>query len=167
MRLASVLVFTILLSAIYLIYTGAFSLVEAAIAVAASAATAYALADDLVADASKLSPIRLLRAIKYVIKYFTVIEAAAHWGVVKLIINPRAKYSPAIVRVPYDLESDYSVVFVANSITNTPGTAVIDIDEERKLYFVHWIDAPATDEETSRRLISSEFEKHIRGVFEG
>lgn len=167
MRPASVLVFTILLSAIYLIYTGAFSLVEALIAIAAGAATAYALANDLVEDPSKLSPIRLLRAMKYLIKYFTVIEAAAHWGVIKLIINPRAKYSPAIVRVPYDLESEYSVVFVANSITNTPGTAVIDIDEGKRLYFVHWINAPATDEETSRKSISSEFEEHLMGVFEG
>ncbi|MEO3993207.1 MAG: Na+/H+ antiporter subunit E [Desulfurococcaceae archaeon TW002] len=166
MKLLSALVYAIVLSIIYLIYTGVFNTVEVLIAVLVGVVVAYILADDIVKDVSKLSVVRFLKAVWYLLKYFTVIEAGAHWSVVKLIINPRARYSPAIVSVPYNLENEYSVVSVANSITNTPGTAVIDIDEKRKLYFVHWIDAPATDEETARNLISSKFEEYIKSIFE-
>jgi len=68
--------------------------------------------------------------------------------------------------VPYGVNSEYSIVSIANSITNTPGTVVVDIDEDRKFFYVHWIDAQAFDDQEARRTVSEVFEKELSRIFE-
>lgn len=162
----SIAIFTIIFAAIYMVYTGSYNLLEALIAVVAGAIVAYIFAADLIEDYSKISIKRLGYALFYLLKYFTIIEYNAHMGVLKLILNPKARYSPAIVRVPYDVSNTYSIVFIANSITNTPGTVVIDIDEKRKYYYVHWIDATAIEDKEAKKSVSQEFEDYIKKIFE-
>jgi multicomponent Na+:H+ antiporter subunit E len=99
-------------------------------------------------------------ALWYLIVYSLYYEALSHLSVVKSIFTMDLK--PAIVRVPYRLKSDYGITAVGNSITNTPGTVVVDIDEERGYYYVHWINAPSTDEEYCHNNISKSFEEHVR-----
>ena len=53
-------------------------------------------------------------------------------------------------------------LFLANSITLTPGTLSIDIVGDRIL--VHWIDCPpGTDLVRATKAISESFERHISG----
>ncbi|ADV65313.1 Na+/H+ antiporter subunit E [Desulfurococcus mucosus] len=156
----------ILLSAVtYLVYTGVFDILEAMIAVTAGTLVAYVFKLELVSDAGKLTPRRMLLGLYYLFKYFTVIEAKAHWGVVKVILSPSPLPTPAIVRVPFRVSSDYGVTFVANSITNTPGTIVVDLDQERKVYYVHWLTPTDVSDEGAYREVSAEFEKYLKEVF--
>jgi multicomponent Na+:H+ antiporter subunit E len=67
-----------------------------------------------------------------------------------------------IVRVPYHTDSDFGTISVGNSITNTPGTVVVDIDEKREFFYVHWIYVTSPDEETCFKSISEPFEKSVR-----
>lgn len=166
MRVASVIVYASVLILIYLLYTGSVGFVEVLISVVSGLVVAYVFAGDLIKDLSKLSLLRFLRLVCFLIYYFTVAEVKAHWDVVKLILSPGASYKPAIVRAPYDLNSEYSVFTVANSITNTPGTVVVDIDEMRKHYYVHWINALSLDDNEVRKNVSLDFESRVRGVFE-
>jgi multicomponent Na+:H+ antiporter subunit E len=163
---ASITVFTLILALIYLIYTGSYGVLEVMIALIAGLGVALLLATDLVRDPGKLSITRFSRAVGYLLKYFTIIEAQAHWGVVKLILKPGASYKPAIVRIPYEVSSEYSIVSIANSITNTPGTVVVDVDEDKKFFYVHWINATTLKDQEVRRIVSEVFEKEISKIFE-
>ncbi|MEM0232909.1 MAG: Na+/H+ antiporter subunit E [Candidatus Nezhaarchaeales archaeon] len=110
--------------------------------------------------------IRWAWAIAYFFYYFLIIEPKCHWDVVKRILHPKMPIKPGIVRVPYDVKSDYTITAVACSITNTPGTVVVDVDEEGKKYYVHWIDVKATDPKVCHEMISKTFEKYLRRVFD-
>lgn len=120
------------------------------------------IARDLVVSNEKnvLSPGRWLGAIRYLAVYWFYYEVIAHLDVIKRIFTMDIK--PSIVRVPYYLKSEYGVTAVGNSITNTPGTVVVDVDEARGYYYVHWISAPAVDEESCYKGISKGFEELVR-----
>ena len=49
------------------------------------------------------------------------------------------KINPAIVKISPNLKNDMSLTILANSITLTPGTLSIDVDEETNDLYVHWI----------------------------
>lgn len=115
----------------------------------------------LVSDEKKvLDPRRWLSALRYLAVYWFYYEPIAHWDVVKRVFTMNLR--PSIVRVPYSLKSDYGVTAVGNSITNTPGTVVVDVDERRGYYYVHWINAPSVEEEFCYNNISKGFEGLVR-----
>jgi len=166
MNKSSMIIALVIGALVYLVYTGVFDPVEAMVSIVAGFVATYLFKWDLVSNTSKLSLGRFLIGVFYLLKYFTIIEAKAHWGVLKVILSPHPELKPAIVRVPYRVSSDYAVTFVANSITNTPGTVVVDLDQERKYYYVHWLTPTDTSDEVAYREVSSEFEKYLSRVFE-
>lgn len=48
------------------------------------------------------------------------------------------KIRPGIVKISPGLKNDLSLTILADSITLTPGTLSVDVDDERNLY-IHWI----------------------------
>ena len=50
----------------------------------------------------------------------------ANLHVMRIILTPKPHYEPAIVRIHVPLKTELSRVFLANSITLTPGTVTID-----------------------------------------
>lgn len=80
------------------------------------------------------------------------------------VLNPRLPINPAIVKIPTNLEGNFSKLALANSMTLTPGTFTVDMDEEN--LYVHWIDAKSLDPVEARKLISQRFERMIGGIFE-
>ena len=49
---------------------------------------------------------------------------------------------PGIVRVRSGMQSDLGVLMLSNSITLTPGTLTVGVDEETNDLFVHMINVP-------------------------
>ena len=49
------------------------------------------------------------------------------------------KINPGIVRISPGLKNDLSLTMLANSITLTPGTLSVEVDEETNDLYVHWI----------------------------
>ncbi len=165
-RAAKAAALAVPLTILYLVYTGSWSLFEAVIGFAASFIVGLLFADAVVSRPSKLySPVRWAWALVYAVLYFTIIELRAHAQVVKLIISPGGM-KPGIVRVPYSVETDYAVTTIANSITNTPGTVVVDIDEKGKKMYVHWIKVEDETDEGARRHVSMVFEKYAKRIFD-
>jgi len=113
-------------------------------------------------DSKALSPIRWLWVVIYFIKYMTIIEFKAHWDVIKRTITGDIR--PGIVKVPIKVKNEYSRILVANSITNTPGTVTVDMDDE--CIYVNWINVVTEDPEEARKHISEEFEKFAEKIFE-
>ena len=68
---------------------------------------------------------------------------AANIAVLRLIMRPDIDISPRLVRVPVDLESDLARCTFANSITLTPGTVTVDVQDDG--FLVHALDASFTD----------------------
>ena len=75
--------------------------------------------------------------------------------------------NPGFVKVKTDLKSDYGLSMLANSITLTPGTIVMDIYEEdnENYLYIHWIDVMSEDTSEAGEMIKGKFEKKIRGIF--
>ena len=79
------------------------------------------------------------------------------------VLAPQSQMRPGIVAIPLDIESDLEIALLANMITLTPGTLVVDIKGDS--LFVHWINVRAQDPEEATRAIASRFEKHLEVVF--
>lgn len=110
-------------------------------------------------------PRRWAWLLAYAAHYFTLMELKAHLDVIKRILHPKMPIRPGIVRVPYYVETDHGIVAVANSVTNTPGTVVVDLDTGARKYYIHWIDVLSTDERACFEAIAKDFEKYARRVF--
>lgn len=151
---------------VYIIFTGSVSVYDVITGIIISMVAGLLFSELLVTSVSKsLSLKRLGYLIKYAFYYFFVAEYLAHKDVIKRILNPRMPINPGIVRVPYEVTTDYAVVGVANSIINTPGTVVIDLDEEKKLFYVHWIDVTTQEPKECRKAICESFENYLAKVF--
>ena len=82
------------------------------------------------------------------------------------VIKPAMPINPGIVIVKTALTSEAALTFLANSITLTPGTLSVDVDSEKKLIYVHWIDVKDRDIEKATRIIVSRFEGLIGKALE-
>lgn len=167
-RILSFIATFILLFTIFLIVSVSVSPMDVALGLVTSAIVAAFTSTILIEKAPKkaFSVVRWAWAITYFLYYFLVIEPKCHLDVIKRILHPKMPIKPGIVRVPYNVESDYAITAVACSITNTPGTVVIDVDEEGKRYYVHWIDVKTTDPKGCYQMISEAFEKYVRRIFD-
>lgn len=64
-------------------------------------------------------------------------------AVTKLIMKPDLDVEPRLVRVPAEQQSDLGRCVFANSITLTPGTVTVDVEEDG--FLVHALDTAFTD----------------------
>ena len=107
----------------------------------------------------------LWRFIYFVFIYlpvFVVEMVKANFDVAARVLNPKLPLNPGFVEVDTDLKGDASKLFLANSITLTPGTLSIDAKGEK--LFIHWIDVKTM--ENKEKYISQKFEGLLKGVFE-
>ena len=82
------------------------------------------------------------------------------------VIRPGLPINPGIVKVKTSLKSDTALTFLANSITLTPGTLTVDLDSDKGILYIHWIDVRDKDIEQATRLIVERFEKILKRIFE-
>lgn len=85
---------------------------------------------------------RLYRNIFWGLEYgiILVLEILkANIDVMKLILSPDMEHHPKLVRFRTDLKTDRARVILANSITLTPGTITVTLEEDE--YVVHCLDA--------------------------
>jgi len=83
-----------------------------------------------------MNPLRWLIMLVYAIPLF-IEMAKANLDVTYRIIT--GNIEPGIVKIEPDLETDLGLTFLANSITLTPGTLTVDIDDEKSEMYIHWI----------------------------
>lgn len=93
----------------------------------------------------RLNPLRLVTTVFYVIGPFFVEMALANVGVAIAVLT--GKIRPGIVKYRSGLETDLGITLLANSITLTPGTLSVDIDEETNDLYVHLLNVTGGDEE--------------------
>jgi len=84
-----------------------------------------------------LNPKRWFLFLAYVIWPFFPAMAKANIDVAYRVITGRI--NPGILKISPKLKTDAGLTMLANSITLTPGTLSVDVDEETNDLYVHWI----------------------------
>ena len=90
----------------------------------------------------------------------------ANLDVAYRVIHPAMPINPGIVKVKTTLKSETGLTFLANSITLTPGTLSVDVDQERGFLYVHWIDVKDKDLEKATEIVVERFERILKRIFE-
>ncbi len=99
--------------------------------------------------------------IKYLLYFFYAL-VKANFDLAKRVLSPDMKIHPGMVEIKTTMQSDLGKLFLANSITLTPGTLTVDVYDNRML--VHWIDVPEhVDIEATTKAIVSKFENYLKG----
>ena len=57
--------------------------------------------------------------------------------VARTVLSPRMQIHPAVIALHLDTRSNLSISLLANLITLTPGTLMLDISDDREVMYVH------------------------------
>ena len=88
----------------------------------------------------------------------------ANFDVAYRVLHPKMPIAPGIVKVKTKLKSEMGKVFLANSITLTPGTFTIDLKDE--YLYIHWINVQYKDIDKATEDIVGRFEKYLIKIFD-
>lgn len=87
----------------------------------------------------------------------------ANIKVMRLVFSPRIDIKPGILEIKTELKSPIGRLALANTITLTPGTLVVDIKDDS--LFVHCINVSTTDQIQATAEISGRFEKILKVIY--
>lgn len=110
-----------------------------------------------------LFPVKLVKFVFIYIPVFIWKLILANLDVARRVLSPKIPLNPGIVKVKTDLKGDLGKLTLANSITLTPGTLSIDVEED--YIFVHTVDVKGKNESENQANISGSFEKILGGIF--
>ena len=113
------------------------------------------------------NPVRWLTFIAYIFGPFFAGMAKANVDVAYRVIT--GKINPGIVKISPDLKTDLGITMLANSITLTPGTLSVDIDEDKNDLYIHWINVKKEalqKKPVDYKFVCGEFPKWVRRIAE-
>ena len=110
-----------------------------------------------------LFPQRLFWGLAYV-PLLLLYVVRANLDVAYRVLHPALPIRPGIVRARTSLKSDAGRVLLANSITLTPGTLAVDMQED--VLYIHRIHVPEDDPDGETERSLARFETFIRRIFE-
>lgn len=108
------------------------------------------------------SPQVLYYYLKYLVVFF-IEMVKANVSVMRLVFSPRINIKPGIVEIKTGLKSPIGRLALANTITLTPGTLVVDIKDDS--LFVHCINIGSTDQAEATAEISGRFENLLKKIY--
>jgi multicomponent Na+:H+ antiporter subunit E len=141
--------------------TLAFDTLLTGVVVTAAIALAFA-AFSRVYSVIRWSPKVIANYLMY-LAVFLIELTRANLNVMRLVFSPRIVIEPGIVEIKTRLQSPIGRLALANSITLTPGTLVVDIKGDS--LFIHWINIGATDPVAATNAISARFEKYLEVIY--
>lgn len=91
--------------------------------------------------------------------YFVYQLIVSNFRVMWEVITPRQSSRPGIIGIELAARTDMEIMLVANMISLTPGTLSLDISDDRRVLYVHFmfLDDPAA----ARREIKDGLERRI------
>lgn len=91
--------------------------------------------------------------------YFLYDLVMSNFRVMWEIITPRHSSRPGIIGIELTAETDLEIMLVANMISLTPGTLSLDISDDRRVLYVHFMFLD--DPEEARRSIKDGLEHRV------
>jgi len=101
-------------------------------------------------------------AVLNLIYIFTLELILSNISVLKEVLRPKLNIKPGIFAFPTELKEDWEITMLANLITLTPGTLVVDVSPDNRILYVHAMDISDADE--AIQSIKNTFEKAIMEV---
>ncbi len=147
---------------IYLLLAG-FLIEEVILGIVVSAVLTFILSKYLDYSIDITFPVKLLKFVFIYIPVFIWKLVLANLDVARRVLSPKIPLNPGIVKVKTDLKGDLGKLTLANSITLTPGTLSIDVDDEH--IYVHTLDVKGVGEVEQSKKIAGLFEKILGGIF--
>jgi len=158
------------LFSLWLVLFAVWMLANATLALAVAATGAiitFALAALTTSRSEAWRQIRWSPAAAYHFAAYTLVFSAelikANINMLSYVYSPSLAIRPGIVRVRTRLRSPIGRLALANSIALTPGSLVLELDEETLL--IHWLDIRSTDVEVATQALAGPFERHLEKVF--
>ena len=170
------IVTTVISLIIYFLFTtgsgteilGLWSLYEALFGLILSIIVGFIAQSIFIKDSFRmLNPARWIIFLAYIIGPFFISLAKANLDVAYRVIT--GKINPGIVKISPDLQTDLGITLLANSITLTPGTLSVDIDEDKNDLYIHWInvkDDALKKKPVEYKYVCGNFPKWIRRIAE-
>lgn len=147
---------------VLLVYTFHYQEVIAGIGVALL--TAVLFGKYLPLQPSKLlSPVRWFWLLAY-IPVFAYMCVKCNIDVALRVLSPGLQLKPGIVKIRTSLKSDIARVFLANSITLTPGTMTVELKDD--VLYIHWIEVGSNDPAEAGKAIIGPFEYFLSRIFD-
>jgi multicomponent Na+:H+ antiporter subunit E len=82
--------------------------------------------------------------------------------VIRQVLRPKINITPGIVTLETDLEGDMEVTLLALLLTLTPGSVVMEVSPNGKVFYIHAMDIPESSDAVYKA--QEKFEKAIKGV---
>jgi len=110
-----------------------------------------------------LNPVRWFWLLAY-IPVFAYMCLKSNIDVALRVLSPGLQIKPGIVKIRTSLKSEVARVFLANSITLTPGTMTVEMKDD--VLYIHWIEVGASDMSAASKAIIGPFEYFLARVFD-
>ena len=136
-RLLVALAFTLA----WCLVTGSFGVANVAFGLLLGAAALWLVRDDRLPEGVRVRPWRAL----VLAGVFLVELLKSGWKVATMVVRPQLALHPGIVAFPLTVTRDFEITLLANLITLTPGTLSVDVSADRRLLYVHCVDAADPD----------------------
>jgi len=148
---------------IWLIANNTFAFNTVIVGVVVSAVIALAFSSfSRVYSVIRWSPKVIFYYLMYLAVFFIEL-VKANLNVMALVFSPRINIKPGIIKIKTELKSPIGRLALANTITLTPGTLVVDIKDDS--IYVHCINIRSTDQTRATEEISGRFEKLLRVIY--
>ena len=95
--------------------------------------------------------------------YMIVAIVKANIDVAKIVLQRKMPISPGLVKFRSEVQKDFTKVMLANSITLTPGTLTIDLEDD--VYVVHCLTRENADEVVNWDMEKELIKLEKRGMF--
>lgn len=155
----SLFLINVLLALAWSAVTGSFSFLNFALGFVLGI-FALSMIREQVGSVGYFSRARRVTSLMLLFVYELVLSA---WRVAVLVLSPRMDLKPGIFAYPLRVDRDFEITLLANLITLTPGTLSVDVSDDRRILYVHAIDA--SDPDATRRDIAEGFERKIMEAF--
>jgi multicomponent Na+:H+ antiporter subunit E len=150
--------------AVWLLLTWTLHYQELVAGVAVSFLTAAVFGGYLPFEPLKLvSPRRWFWVLVY-IPVFAYMCLKSNIDVALRVLSPGLQIKPGIVKIRTGLKSEAARVFLANSITLTPGTMTVELQDDA--LYIHWIEVGSDDPQAAARAIIGPFEYFLHRIFD-
>ncbi len=162
-KIVRIVLTTIYLFAGWLVFTGTFSAYSLLMGLCFSgliALTTYSLfIHEYEAHRRALLP-----RVDLLVVYAVILIYKMYVASFKVLFNVlRGDINPRIVHFRTRLKSDMARIILANSITLTPGTISVHLDDDHLI--VHWLDASTRHSKYAGELIKGPFENLLKRIF--
>lgn len=105
--------------------------------------------------------LRVYAVMKLVFLFFREL-LLSNIAVLKVILKPRLTITPGIFALETKLTKDWEITVLANLITLTPGTLVVNVSADNKTLYIHAMDL--ADKQEAIDSIKNTFERAIMEV---